>query len=74
MEPLEFANDEVGRIDNNKFDVMKIWCNEEAYFHLNGYVNKLNGGFGGQDNVILKSTVHCTLCVSLSGAQFQPEE
>lgn len=39
---LEFANDVVSRIDNNTFDVMKVWFSDEAHFHLDDYVNKQN--------------------------------
>ncbi|GFU09001.1 hypothetical protein NPIL_504081 [Nephila pilipes] len=33
---------EVGRIDNNTFHVMKVWFNDEAHFTLDGYVHKQN--------------------------------
>lgn len=47
---LEFANDVVGRIDNNTIDVTKVWFSDEAHFHLDGYVNKQNWRIWGSEH------------------------
>lgn len=55
-----FANDMVQRIDDGDMHVGSIWFTDEAYFYLDGFVNKQNWRIWGTENphVAVPSSLH----------------
>lgn len=50
QERLIFANEMLNLIDGGIIDVNRIWFSDEAYFHLDGFVNKQNWRIWGTEN------------------------
>lgn len=47
---VTFCNQILIRLEENEIDLQKIWFTDEAHFHLEGYVNKQNMRYWGQEN------------------------
>ena len=47
---FEFANHMIALIEEKKIDIKRIHFTDEAYFHLDGYVNKQNYRYWGSEN------------------------
>ena len=67
---LEFADIILPMIFNEELDPKQVWFSDEAHFHLDGYVNKQNWRFWGNQNPHIvhqralhprKTTVWCAL-------------
>lgn len=57
---FKFAQDILRMSRNSSFDINKVWFSDEAYFQLEGYVNKQNYRFWGTTNphVTLAKPLH----------------
>ena len=47
---VDFAEQILTMVVNDRFDISCIWFTDEKYFHLNGIVNKQNQRFWGSEN------------------------
>ena len=47
---VTFCNQILAQLESKEIDLQKIWFTDEAHFNLEGYVNKQNMRYWGQEN------------------------
>ncbi|GBL89968.1 hypothetical protein AVEN_178379-1 [Araneus ventricosus] len=70
----DFANAMLQLVDEGDVDVGKIWFSDEAYFNLDGFVNKQNWYIWGTENPHVAVLHPCIPQKEWSGPRFSPKE